>query len=232
MVPLCLNEASWINGRYLPSDPRSGLRGRAVCAAAALILQRHLADRLWDHYFFSTTRWPAPWRSAGPGAFVEETRLQLVHDGELVRFRPGTAGRPMRMLTDLDSRTTSPNTASTPLRQPSLQHDAPADPASAVAVLSVRPAWPLVSLLPIAAISWSGQVLSRSSSRVHSPGISTGAGVLPPQTALTGSAGHRTIPAAEAGTPTPSRLNPGDCCTSGGPGSYALRASRPASAPP
>jgi inosine-uridine nucleoside N-ribohydrolase len=38
-----------------------------------------------------------------PGAIVEETRLQLVHDGELVRFRPGTAGRPMRMLTDLDS---------------------------------------------------------------------------------------------------------------------------------
>ncbi len=38
-----------------------------------------------------------------PGATVEETRLQLVHDGELVRFRPGTAGRPMRVLTDLDS---------------------------------------------------------------------------------------------------------------------------------
>ncbi len=38
-----------------------------------------------------------------PGAIVEETRLELVHQGELVQFRPGTAGRPTRMLTDLDS---------------------------------------------------------------------------------------------------------------------------------
>lgn len=37
-----------------------------------------------------------------PGAIVEETRLQLVRHGELVRFEPGTAGRPMRMLTNLD----------------------------------------------------------------------------------------------------------------------------------
>ncbi len=38
-----------------------------------------------------------------PGATVTETRLQLVHDAELARFRPATAGRPTRMLTDLDS---------------------------------------------------------------------------------------------------------------------------------
>jgi purine nucleosidase len=38
-----------------------------------------------------------------PGATIEETPLQLVHDGELVRFRPGPAGRRTRILTDLDS---------------------------------------------------------------------------------------------------------------------------------
>jgi purine nucleosidase len=38
-----------------------------------------------------------------PGTTVAGTRLQLVHDGELARFRPGTAGRPIQMLTDLDS---------------------------------------------------------------------------------------------------------------------------------
>jgi purine nucleosidase len=37
-----------------------------------------------------------------PGAIVEETRLQLVHQGELARFEPGAAGRPTRMLTHLD----------------------------------------------------------------------------------------------------------------------------------
>jgi hypothetical protein len=37
-----------------------------------------------------------------PGATVAEARLQLVRDGELRRFQPGTAGRPIRMLTDLD----------------------------------------------------------------------------------------------------------------------------------
>jgi purine nucleosidase len=37
-----------------------------------------------------------------PGAIVEKTRLQLVRDGDLVRFRPGAAGRPMRMLAGLD----------------------------------------------------------------------------------------------------------------------------------
>jgi purine nucleosidase len=38
-----------------------------------------------------------------PGATVEETPLQLVPDGELVRFRPGPTGRLMQILTDLDS---------------------------------------------------------------------------------------------------------------------------------
>ncbi|HEY6314657.1 MAG TPA: hypothetical protein VIY52_28190 [Streptosporangiaceae bacterium] len=37
-----------------------------------------------------------------PGAIVEQARLQLVHQGELLRFRPGAAGRPMRILADLD----------------------------------------------------------------------------------------------------------------------------------
>jgi purine nucleosidase len=36
-----------------------------------------------------------------PGATVAETRLQLVHDGELARFRPGTTE--VKMLTELDS---------------------------------------------------------------------------------------------------------------------------------
>ncbi len=38
-----------------------------------------------------------------PGAIVEETRLQLHHEGELLRLQPASAGRPVRMLTDLDS---------------------------------------------------------------------------------------------------------------------------------
>lgn len=38
-----------------------------------------------------------------PGATVQETRVQLIRDGELVRFRPGTDGRLIRILTDLDS---------------------------------------------------------------------------------------------------------------------------------
>jgi purine nucleosidase len=38
-----------------------------------------------------------------PGAIVEQARLQLVREGELVRFRPGAVGRPMRMLAGLDS---------------------------------------------------------------------------------------------------------------------------------
>jgi hypothetical protein len=71
---------------------------------------------------------------------------------------------------------------------------------NAVAVLSVKDYWPLVSLLPIAANSWSGQVLSRSSSRVRSPGSSTGAVALRSQTGLTGSDRPRTIRAAGAGT--------------------------------
>ncbi len=37
-----------------------------------------------------------------PGAAIDQTRLQLIHDGALVRFEPADAGRPMRMLTDLD----------------------------------------------------------------------------------------------------------------------------------
>ena len=56
-----------------------------------------------------------------------------------------------------------------------------------------------LSLLPIAANSRSGQVLSRPTSRVRSPGSSTGAVVLRSQTALTGSDRSRTIPAAGAG---------------------------------
>ncbi len=38
-----------------------------------------------------------------PGARVEETRVQLIQDGDLARFQPGPNGRPVRMLTDLDS---------------------------------------------------------------------------------------------------------------------------------
>jgi hypothetical protein len=74
---------------------------------------------------------------------------------------------------------------------------------------SERP-WPLVSLLPIAANSWTGQVLSRPSLRVRPPGSSTVAVALQSQTALTGSARPRIIPAAGAGT-LPARPNPGEC---------------------
>jgi hypothetical protein len=56
------------------------------------------------------------------------------------------------------------------------------------------------SLLSIAAISLAGQVLSRPSSRVHSPVSSTGAVALRSQTALTGSDWPRIILAAGAGT--------------------------------
>jgi hypothetical protein len=38
-----------------------------------------------------------------PGAIVEPAQLDLVHEGELVRFRPGEAGRPVRVVVDLDS---------------------------------------------------------------------------------------------------------------------------------
>jgi hypothetical protein len=66
--------------------------------------------------------------------------------------------------------------------------------------LSVGCSWPLTSVLPIAANSRTGQVPSRPSSRVRSPGSSPGAVALRSQTALTGSARPRTIPAAGAGT--------------------------------
>jgi hypothetical protein len=46
-----------------------------------------------------------------PGAAVEETRLRLVRRAELARFKPGPAGRPVRMLTSL-ARPASPNTGS------------------------------------------------------------------------------------------------------------------------
>ena len=61
--------------------------------------------------------------------------------------------------------------------------------------------WPLVSLLPIAAIPLAGQVLSRSSSCVRSPGRFTEAVALRSQTALTGSAWPWTIPQREHGHP-------------------------------
>ena len=32
----------------------------------------------------------------------EQARLDLIHEGDLVRFRPGAAGRPTRVLADLD----------------------------------------------------------------------------------------------------------------------------------
>jgi hypothetical protein len=64
-----------------------------------------------------------------------------------------------------------------------------------------RGLWPPVSLFPIAASTLAGQVLSRSSSRVRSPGSSTGLVVLRPQTALTGSGQPWTIPHREQGTP-------------------------------
>jgi inosine-uridine nucleoside N-ribohydrolase len=38
-----------------------------------------------------------------PGGIVEQARLDLVREGELVRFRPGATGRPTRVLADLDS---------------------------------------------------------------------------------------------------------------------------------
>ena len=37
-----------------------------------------------------------------PGATVKETRVQLIHNDELLRFQPGATGRPTRILTDLD----------------------------------------------------------------------------------------------------------------------------------
>ncbi len=56
-------------------------------------------------------------------------------------------------------------------------------------------------MLPIVATSLAGQVLSRSSSRVRSPGGSTDAVALRSQTALTGSDRPRTIRQREQGRP-------------------------------
>ena len=84
--------------------------------------------------------------------------------------------------------------------------------------------WPLVSLVPIAAVSWSGQVPSRSSSRVRSPGSSTGAVALRSQTALTGSDRPRTIRQREQGRPAGTRET---CYVLSGP-CFVFRASRPA----
>lgn len=67
--------------------------------------------------------------------------------------------------------------------------------------LSVNGPWPLVSLLPIAATSKPGQVLSRPTSRVRSPGRFTDAVVLRSQTDLTGSGPASDNIAAGAGTP-------------------------------
>jgi hypothetical protein len=58
-----------------------------------------------------------------PGATVEETRVQFIRDGEVLRFQPGAAGRPMRILTDLDPTVLS-NTGSTASRQPDHRNDA------------------------------------------------------------------------------------------------------------
>ena len=81
-----------------------------------------------------------------------------------------------------------------------------------------------MSLLPIAAISWSGQVLSRSFSRVRSPGSSTDAVVLRSQTALTGPYRPRTIRQREQGRPA----GTGETyCVLSGP-CFVFRASRPA----
>ncbi len=85
-----------------------------------------------------------------------------------------------------------------------------------------------MSLLPIAANSWSGQVLSRSSSRVRSPGNSTDAVALRSQTALTGSDQPRTIRQREQGRP---RVHSGTYCVLSGP-CFVIRASRPALARP
>jgi hypothetical protein len=69
-------------------------------------------------------------------------------------------------------------------------------------MLKWQSAWPLASMLPIAAISLAGQVRSRPSSRdARSPGSSTGAVVLRPQTALTGSDRPWTIPQRGHGHP-------------------------------
>ena len=86
-----------------------------------------------------------------------------------------------------------------------------------------------MSLLPIAANIRARQVLSRSSSRVRSPGSLTGAVVLRSQTALTGSDRPGTIPAAGAGTPPPARVKLAVYQAARLP---AFRASRPALARP
>ena len=51
----------------------------------------------------------------------------------------------------------------------------------------VKPPWPLVPMLPIAASPKPGQVQSRAASRVRSPGSSTDVVALPAQPTLTGS---------------------------------------------
>jgi hypothetical protein len=81
-----------------------------------------------------------------------------------------------------------------------------------------RPSWPLVPMLPIAAISGTlGQVRSRPSSRVRSPRSLTGAVALRSQTGLTGSARPRTISQREHGH-LPSSRTPACLYVNGGSG--------------
>jgi hypothetical protein len=136
----------------------------------------------------SVTRRPAAGRcGTGRGMNRERTRaarLQLPEQGVCIRKLSGTAWNPGPI---------------------------PPSVGPALKGLSVNRPWPLVSLLPIAANSWSGQVLSRSSSRVRPPGSSTGVVVLRSQTALTGSVRPRTIPAAGSRDALAAQMNPAAC---------------------
>ena len=78
--------------------------------------------------------------------------------------------------------------------------------------LKRQPSWPLASMLPIAATSLAGQVRSRPSSRVRSPGSSPGGVVPRSQTALTGSDRPWTILQREHGHPAANAR--GNCCMS------------------
>jgi purine nucleosidase len=110
LVPLPVTLKAQLRAAHLPRLRASGPLGELLARQGQAhghdyhmtqLGQRHPAlpdDLLNFHYDPVACAVALGW----PGAAVEETRIQLVHDGELVRFQPGTAGRPARIVTDLD----------------------------------------------------------------------------------------------------------------------------------
>ena len=140
------------------------------------------------------------------------------HTGIMPRLASGLNATPLVLRRPLNLHVRALRLAAAVLRRAVSSQVKPSARDRAVAVLSVNEPWPLASMLPIAANSWSGQVRSRPSSRVRSPGSSTGAVVLRSQTALTGSARPWTIRSGSRDAPQWT----GELRRSSGPGLLAF----------